>query len=351
MKDTNVILYSPGAYGNFLHWCCDYFSGNLDSDNLPINDIGNFHTYKQNQCLTQRNDFIKYTESSEDKYQFIIIHESSAVIGSQPNEFTNFQWENTTNNILEYLNKNYKKIIYVHSTETSHYWLCNNELYKIRLTDWLDESTINLSRDELIQLLVDKHQLSANLAKLLTYYDIERIKYQIGQDSNLKENFKRWGHSGIDQFEKWELRELASRYYADRLDNNVLDKKFISKMSEKFPKIKFIELDRLRDHFHDTIKSILDYFNLNIVNWEKIDSIHQQWLNKQYHIYKDKQIYEIVDSLIKKKSLDWKNWNLTFMDEILIQRKLANQGILIKCFDLNNFPTNTNEFLPLLEKR
>jgi hypothetical protein len=81
-----------------------------------------------------------------------------------------------------------------------------------------------------------------------------------------------------------------------------------------------------------------------------MSEIHKTWLSKQIHINKDKQIFDIVNALTNKQDLNWSNWNLTFIDEAVIQRKLLDNNISIKCWKLNEFPTNTKDFLPLLER-
>jgi hypothetical protein len=169
----------------------------------------------------------------------------------------------------------------------------------------------------------------------------------------MKTNFSQWGHNSIDEFEIWELRELTSHYYYDRVsdEHDILHKDTVDQLKNKFPTIHFIDINELKDNFIETIKSILEYFNLSIDNWNKISTIYETWLSKQIHINKDKQISDIVNALINQQELDWSNWNLTFIDEAVIQRKLLDNNISIKCWKLNDFPTNTENLLPLLERQ
>lgn len=348
MKNTNVILFPPGGYGHFLNWCCDYFSGNLDNNYFPINDIGNFHRHKANSTWRQTKDFVEYTKSEKED-RFIIIHECQIIntIGLENNSIT---WKNVVEQSLEYLDKNYKKILYVHSTNTSHYWLANNEFYKIVIDDSLVELYKKLSKKEFIEFLIKDHNFLPLEAELYVCSENDLIKRLICLQDDIEQKLKKWGHSSIDAFELWELREFASIFLADAINGKLMDNFFISEIQKRYPKIKFVRLDDLRDNFKETIKSILNYFNIDIINWQKIEWVYQNWLIKQQHINKDQTISKIVEALINKTSLDWKNWNLTFLDEFLIQRKLADNNVLIRCFRLNKFPTNTEEFLPLLEK-
>jgi hypothetical protein len=117
----------------------------------------------------------------------------------------------------------------------------------------------------------------------------------------------------------------------------------------KFNNLMLIELDSLRDDFISTITKILKFFNIQ-VNQTDLEFIHKNWLSNQHHIYKDQQLKEIVSSLVNNNELDWTNYNLTFFDEIFIQRLLLDQGIAISCYKLNKFPTTTKEFSSLLYK-
>ena len=167
----------------------------------------------------------------------------------------------------------------------------------------------------------------------------------------IQDNLKQWEHDNIDEFKLWELREFASKYFYDRIDNSIVLNHDMQKLITQFPKIKFITMDMLRTNFQQTINDILIYFNITVKHWENIENIYSTWITKQAHIQKDYQIDQIVKSLIDQTFLDWQEWNLTFIDEFIIQRRLADMNINIKCYNLNTFPTNTNELLPLLEKQ
>ena len=344
MKNTNVILYPPGAYGHLINWCCEYFSGNLDSDVIPLNDLGNCHNFKKTVLLNIYPQLKNYTDSTQEG-SYVQIHHSSFssvafVTDSYDKCIDNFEKN------LNYLIYNYQKTICLLTTKTSKMWIVNNQIYKIRVTDWFGTD---------IQTAVDFYKsfdIPEDDIKNLISYGIDRLKCQINNDPGMSTNFSHWGHNSIDEFEIWELRELASQYYYDRISaDHTLHKDTVEQLKNKFPNIHFVDVDALRDNFIETIKSILEYFNLPINNWNKISSIHETWLSKQIHINKDKQILDIVEALINQQELDWSDWNLTFIDEAVIQRKLLDNNISIKCWQLNNFPTNTKNLLPLLERQ
>jgi hypothetical protein len=344
MKDTNVILYPPGGYGHFINWCCEYFSGNLDSDVIPLNDLGNCHNFKKSVLLTVYPQLKNYTDSAQED-SYIQIHHNSfspaAVVTDSYNKcISNFEKN------LSYLTNNYQKTICLSTTETSKMWIINNQIFKIRVEDW-----VGTDIQAAIDFYKSVNQSEENIKEYIST-GFDRLKIQINNQPGMSTNFAQWGHDSINEFEIWELRELASQYYYDRIsDDYILHKDTVDQYKNKFPTIYFIDVDELRDNFIETIKLILEHFNLPINNWNKISSIHETWLRKQIHINKDKQILDIVEALINQQELDWSDWNLTFIDEAVIQRKLLDNNISIKCWQLNDFPTNTKNLLPLLERQ
>jgi hypothetical protein len=344
MKDTNVILYPPGGYGHFINWCCEYFSDNLDSNAIPLNDLGNCHNFKKTVLLNIYPQLKNYTDSTQE-VSYIQIHHSSF----SPAAFVTDSYDKCIENFeknLSYLTNNYKKTICLLTTETSKMWMVNNQIYKIKIQDWFGTDTL-AAIDFFRSFNIPEEQINEQIS-----YGIDKLKIQINNQPGMATNFSQWGHNSIDEFEIWELRELASQYYYDRISaDHILHKDTVEQYKNKFPTIYFIDVDGLRDNFIETIKLILKHFNLSINNWNKISSIHKTWLSKQIHINKDKQILDIVEALINQQELDWSDWNLTFIDEAVIQRKLLDNNISIKCWKLNDFPTNTKNLLPLLERQ
>lgn len=346
MKETNIILYSAGAYGNFINWCCDYFSGNLSSDIIPLNDLGNCHNHVLAILLMLPPEFKNYTENTSGNiHQFVQICESSFDI-NDIELITQKKFNCLLEKNLTYLQQNYKKSIYVYATDTSKVWLLNNATYKIRMADKFGSKD-----DQFIkEYLTDKGVPLNTIEELISYGD-EKLKKQVSNQADMQKNLQKWGHDSINEFKTWELRELLSKYYYDRLLNSITPPDVITELKLKFPHFYFIELDQLRDNFKQTIKNILAYFEINLDDkWNNIDSIHQMWSSKQIHLDKDQKINNIVNSLINEDFLDWQDWNLTLIDEFIIQRRLFDNRIGIKCWELDSFPTNTNDFLSLLDR-
>lgn len=338
MKNSNVILYTPGAYGHFINWCCDYFSGNLIDHTIPINDLGNCHGCQEVKLLALPPQFKEFTESDEF-CNFILIHEFSFDYIDQFEMYSEQDVKNVLTRNFTYLQDNYKKSIYIYSTINSMIWHANNYLFKHRWEDYFK----NINEAE--KYFIDQNEIDP----AFLYHGVDKIKKQFNFNTK---DLKGWNHQSIDEFDHWEFREFASKYYFDKIRNYGLNNNILleQELIQKYPNIKFIRMDDLKNKFEYTIHSILEFFNLDIVNWENINRIHQSWLGKQYYINSDLQVHQIITALLNKENLDWKNWELTFIDELCIQRLLFDNNISIKCWGLNTLPTNTKDFLPLLEK-
>ena len=119
MKDTNVILYPPGAYGHFINWCCEYFSGNLDCDDVPLNDLGNCHDFKKTVLLGIYPQLKNYTESMQED-NFIQTHNCSFSPSTSVSlTYDEFIIDFEKN--LNYLINNYQKTICLLTTKSSKY--------------------------------------------------------------------------------------------------------------------------------------------------------------------------------------------------------------------------------------
>ena len=151
----------------------------------------------------------------------------------------------------------------------------------------------------------------------------------------------KWGKDNIDQFDIWELRELISMYWFCR-NQGFFD---IYNLQNEFPDVKFVSIDDIKHNFVDTITNCLNYFSKENNKPFDLNTIKELWLDKQIWINADTNCDTIVNNLIRKQSYDWSELSINLIDEAYIQKKLADNGIQIKCYNLNSFPTNTEDFL------
>jgi hypothetical protein len=339
MKDTNVILYDAGAYGNFINWCCAYFSKLVDDINTPYTDTGSVHNrFNGNSGIMYSSQINKYIKSNKT-IPFMQTHPVFITDQSKIN-YNSDQWFNYLQQDFKYLSENFKKNVYIYPTKTSISWIINNCYYKIKTFQDFNRLGVSTSIKEYCQLSNSSYQQ----AQELTVTGIERLRLLLNNELSLdKWNF--WNHKSISEFDLWELRELSSRYFYDRCHAKLYSTEQINSL--KFDNMILIALDELRDNFVTTLKRILDYFNIPAES-DELKYIYSQWKNKQDHIYKDQYISKIVFSLVNEIDLDWEEYNLTFFDEIFIQRSLLDQGIEIACYGVNKFPTNTKDFSSIL---
>jgi hypothetical protein len=59
-------------------------------------------------------------------------------------------------------------------------------------------------------------------------------------------------------------------------------------------------------------------------------------------------VNEIVKSIVKNKKFSWAPSQLTIEDEALVQRLLRERRVELRCYALDQFPTSTDEFIPLI---
>jgi len=345
MRNTNVILYSAGAYGNFINWCCSYFSGLISNIAVPFTDVGSVHNlYPGKKSLVLPKQFEEFINSTEEP-QFVQMHETSALKDSY-NRCVAGNFSMVLSELLFYLDSNFSKTIYVYPTINSIDWITNNRFYKIN--PFKDYARLNITDDPYEYFL--SNNVAPELVVQLKETGISRLKIMLDQQVSI-DNIVKHGCNSIADLQLWQLRELSSEYFYNACRDQLLSLKDISELKTKFKNIHFVSLDTFRDNFVYGLLGILNHFNIKAVDENDVKKIHDQWLPKQEYINRDRQLNEITDALTNSIELDWATYNLTFFDEIVIQRKLLDRNIKIKCWNLDIFPTNTKDFLPLLERK
>lgn len=341
MKNTNAILYTAGAYGNLINWCCSYFSGIIPNSEIPFAPTGSVHnSFPGKFCILFPSHLDQYLKS-ENNFPIAQMHEYVLLKDDIPIESK--RTFSILNDNLKKLVDNFKNIIFIYPTINSINCLINNIYFKIRTYDDLSREGIDAD------VWLRDNMKSDRMISLAKVYGIDKLRLELSYEID-NQNLLKWDHTSIDEFELWELRELSSKYFYDRTMLNIITDDEIIELKSKYPKVKFIELDQLRDNFEKTLLSILDTFEIKDINYNDVSKIYQQWLPTQIHLYKDQQINTIVTALINNLELDWTSYNISFFDEIFIQRKLFDNNIEIKCYNLNIFPTNAKDFQPLLER-
>jgi hypothetical protein len=328
-NSTNLIYYEGGCYGTFVEWSCYYFS-NIIQDTPFIKD-GSSHEYVGN-----------FLEPSEKVFEFISSKSTEKFARCHTGLFRNKQlsyfYNNTHYNIcfddLLFVNNSFKNILVLHPTSSTFLWMQNNMFQKCTFDDNTFETWFE-------PYGYDKNYYAVNLKNNIE----DKIKVFINREMS-REKFLRWGKESIEDFEIWEFRELLSQYWFNRFKDSLT---CWDDLAKDFKQIKFMSLNSFKEDPLNTIISYLNYFNIPTPPLDKLNNIIDQWKSKQIHMYKDDIVIKIVNSIINKENFDWSNQNLTILDESYIQKVLMDRGIRLKCFGLNKFPTNTADFLSILE--
>ena len=287
------IAFNGGSYGTFIEWCLHYFSNSNFSQELPFTDSGNSHKFIGNHLLNIKNVTEFVNNSNSDKNAIVRFHPKT------------HEQDSILNN-LTFVKENFKKVIIIHPTEESLVWNIHNKFEKIWSQGWL-------------------------------WYN----------ETDIVKNLTKWEINNLDSMAVWQKREFLSFYIYKQ---HLMETELLSmeKFKSKLPDALFISIDTLRDNFKNTIIKIFDYCDMQIINYEKIDVIYQHWIEKQYHKDKDNLVKNITHAIINNVNLNWQDEQLTIVDEAMIQMGLRNNGIEIKCFQLDKFPSSTNEIRPLL---
>lgn len=295
-KDTIVILYGAGTYGNFIEWCLNYFSGE---------DVSKDFNYSTNNKF-KGNYFLDIKEwrnyiHSDTNFKFSRLHPKRKItdlFGS--GSFGTFSVVDVTEEVLLSINK----AILLYHDNTSTLLAINNKFDKTFEDKWLE--------------------------KTVSSFDF---------------HFKQWNKNDLEHMNKWELREFLSFFIFKQHENecqNLEIKKYINE------NVKKVNINDLFDNFENTIKDLLLWSGLDLVR-NNFEEIHRIWVKLQNHRHKDKLVKKIINSIIKEKHFDWSNQSLSVVDEAFIQmslRDLHKQDL--RCYNLNVFPTNTKDLKELL---
>lgn len=150
-------------------------------------------------------------------------------------------------------------------------------------------------------------------------------------------------YNSFKDMQQWELREWFSLYYPNWIDKWI---KNADEVDSTYLKISN------RDYLSNTrmcFKKIFDHCNLtfNTSLTNEYHSFIDTWLNAQQPIVHEYTLTNnIVDAVIKNYYYEWKDLNI--IQEAIVQKKLRDHNIEIKCYDLNVFPCNTIDLKSVL---
>ena len=114
----------------------------------------------------------------------------------------------------------------------------------------------------------------------------------------------------------------------------------------KFPNIKFISLDQLRDQSKDTVLDILQYFNIQ--SDLPLDFVIDHWTPLQTTMHRDAEHTTVINYILNGQAYDWSDLNFDLFDEAYLLYVLKFQhGIDLTAHTIEKLPTNTQDLLQL----
>ena len=184
---------------------------------------------------------------------------------------------------------------------------------------------------------------SAEITMLFQYYKIA-IGLGLGFNifcGNNQDNITNWNsnYTHWSNMQVWELREWLSIFYP------LWIKEWVTAINYNPRGIK-ISTNDILNNTSNTFKKIINYCELT--EDIPVDNFATEWREKQQYVLDEYiLIKQIVDCLILNRELSWRKLNI--VSEAIIQQKLRSNGFEIKCWGLNEFPTDTKTLGSLLE--
>jgi hypothetical protein len=338
MTTQSIIFYVGGCYGTFFEWIFTH----IKNPNLawPFNQDGSSHRFQGN-FLHPPQKLFEHIESGR-KHRFTRVHPGLFEKINQHEHVYTDSYDIILQKDIDLLKKHFDKIVILAYDYKSLLWHENNCLDKV----FVDEHLFNKQ--------FAQYGYTKDFCQPIMHRDpVIRFKHIINQELNSKlspfteKNLQGWNKNNIEDFEIWELRELLSFYWFTRNEGQIAAWQNITQTNSD---LMHISISELKENFVDTILKATEYVGIKNVSIENISEIHHHWLPLQQHIDKDPLCARIVNSLCNNEYFDWSNCPLSIIDEACIQKQLYNNQIGIKCDKLDIFPTNTSDFLPLLEK-
>jgi hypothetical protein len=145
------------------------------------------------------------------------------------------------------------------------------------------------------------------------------------------------------QMRQWELREWFSKFYPVWVQEWIEAKNYVP------PSWLTISSGDILNNTNETFKKIINKTgNFNSDFQDDFDDFVDLWRSKQQYILDEHAtIKNIVKFTVDNIPYTWEKLNV--ISEAIIQRRLRDAGYEIKCYNLNEFPTNSLDLYNLLE--
>ena len=316
-----------------MQWLCN--TANISSaKDLPFHEDGNSHQYvlsDQYRLLVSSNcsqEFVNTQHSTVASCIWPLDHN-----GKKYNEHgqEDFYFQFSQCHLNFFLDHNVK-ILVLYPTETSKIWWWHNNCKKVFFTKEMFDKKIKHQYSEL-QWLTESNPIAR--AKLQLNYYQNRTWFKL-----LLRHFK---CTDAGQFSLGQLRtSMGWALHKETYDYVSHWQLLIS----KFPNIKFISLDQLRDQSTDTVLDIFQYFNIQ--SDLPLNFILDQWRPLQTTMHRDVLHETIINCIVNGQAYDWSDTAFDLFDEAYLLYVLKFQhGIDLTAHTIEKLPTNTQDLLQL----
>ena len=284
-------MYPPGGYGTFLHWAIEYFSGMLPAHDRPFTDSGSAHVFEGVTLDRSYSEFttLQYLQSSA---QYLIVRSHGG--GVYDTSFEDKKY------YISRYSKFFKHTVNLVQSEQCYLMLLHNVLTKTPLGSY----------GEFYRQTVDRYQ----------------------------EQFK-----AKQPVPTWQLREMLSY----RHGSDIYRTREYWQSVAAINNINIAVVDLVSD-FSNTLKTLLPKLGLHMLRQDELPEIETEWLSRQKFTKVDSLCQHIVESVVQDKPYQWDAKELTVIDEAYVQYLLRQQGIEIRCFELDNFPCDSVQLQTLI---
>jgi hypothetical protein len=248
MTRQTIILYTAGAYGTFVEWLLTYLTDPKLPESLPFGPAGNAHKFQGN---------------FHDEY--IPLSKNNHSISRSHHEYFSIE---------EYLNK-FDNIVSINFTSDSKFWILSNAISKLSLDD---------VKPKYLKLI---NELQTENLNIIKNNDLEYFRTYLSE-SKSKDYLSAYDIDSVDDLARWQLREILSFWEFDKF----LSLHFAERTTVKHNRIYNIDVRELTQNFIQTIKNLVKYLNLTVINdrLKQLDYIKDQWLSTQTFIDLDSTV-------------------------------------------------------------
>jgi len=177
------------------------------------------------------------------------------------------------------------------------------------------------------------YKMPLSLTGALEYVDREDLKRGWGVDTT----------GDLTTIPRWILREHHSMNIFDSWESQCA---WFAPNHLKILNCKFVFISNLFYNFLPTIEQIRQFLDVKWIRDPRdLLDFHRTNVKQQKYKYQDIFALQILNSITDGTNFKWNASDITLYTEAFVQRALQQQGIMLKCNGLNDFPTSTDKLI------